>query len=209
MKLAAAVLALALGGAAIHSCSAQPPYEKAKLATITLGVPGGGCSATAVGRFTLLTASHCVADGANAVVVDGKQCEVWKIVHDGYDHALLTIDSDCPQEHIAKPGKAPKIGDTVFCWGNPGCFEDLLRVGQVVGYGLMPKEWGEAAEPYKHKAYFLTGPFAHGDSGAALFNQRGEIVGTVSFGAGSLTIPADLISGMWTLHFTDEQWAGL
>ena len=59
---------LALGLFAASGCAAQPPYERVHPATFQLGVPGGTCSGTAVGWYTILTAAHCFHDDAGKVV---------------------------------------------------------------------------------------------------------------------------------------------
>lgn len=201
MRLLLALVLLATAGCAV----AGPPYGRVRLATFSLGVPGGTCSATAVGRYTLLTATHCVSDGAMAVTVNGKQCEVFKIVNDGHDHALLVISRDCPQAHTASFGREPLIGESVFCWGSPGSFQHMLRTGFMVGRGTMPKDWGDDDPIYKNPAMFFTGAFAHGDSGAALFDKWGHIVGVVSFGTGPETSPSNLFMGSFSLSFTADQ----
>jgi len=138
------------------------------------------------------------------ILVNGKRCEVWRVIDDGADHALVTLSRDCPQKHVARRGKEPKVGDEVFCWGSPGDFFDLLRVGRVAGKAKMPEasEWPVLQYP----ALRLTGAFARGDSGAGVFNMQGELVGVISFGTMSHTFPPNLFTGMLPLRFTRAQW---
>jgi hypothetical protein len=191
------------------SCQAQPPYGRARLAAKALGVPGGSCSGTAVGRYTILTATHCVIDGANAITVDGELCEVWKIVNDGADHALLTISHTCPQKHTARIGKAPITGHEVFVWGNPGSFTSLLRICQVAGVVTMPPMDVAQWPALRFPATLLTCAIAQGDSGAAVFNRYGEVAGVISFGSGRHTFPPHLFAGALALNFTPAQLAAL
>jgi hypothetical protein len=195
-------------GLAVHSCAAQPPYGRARLAALSLEVPDGYCSGTAVGRYTVLTAFHCVPNGAMAIAIDGKQCAVYKIVRDGRDHALLTIGSECPQRHIAKLAKHPVIaGDAVFCWGNPGKFKDLLRTAVVAGAIKLDNETAdELRAPRGSVSQMVVGNFGKGDSGAGVFNRRGELVGVVSWGSMYDTFPPHLFTGMLPLNFRAEVW---
>lgn len=203
MKVAAVILALALGGAAI-SCSAKPPYGIAHLSAKYIEVPDGSCSATAVGAYVLLSASHCFEGDVRAIVVDGKRCDVWKLVHDGNDHVLVTLGHACFQRYTAKLGRAPKVGDELFVWGNPGAFQDLLRICKVAGKVLMPKEAREEWPSLRQPATLLTGALGKGDSGAGVFNARGELVGVVSFGTMHYTYPPNLFTGMLPLAF--KEW---
>ena len=204
MKVAAILLALALGGAAIPGCQAQPPFEQARLASKVIGLPEGKCSGTAVGRYTILSASHCFEDKPDAITVDGQQCSVWKIIHDGRDHALVTVS--CLQKHRARIGGKLHSGDHVFVWGNPGDFNGLLRQATVVGKLTMPREdtqdWPELAG----EVWLLDGALGKGDPGAAVFDEQGYVVGVVSFGTMYHTYPPNLFTGSLPFAFTKQQW---
>lgn len=191
-----------------HSCSAQPPFGKARLSAKTLGVPGGSCSGTAVRRYVILTASHCLPDGyATVITVNGQQCEVWKVVHDGRDHALVTVDESCPQKHYSRIRKSRLVaGDSIFVWGNPGVFRGLLRTGMIAGDVPLRDEVADELEaPRGTRSLLFAGAFGRGDSGAGVFNERGQLVGVLSWGSMGLTYPPHLFTGMLPMNFSKAQ----
>jgi S1-C subfamily serine protease len=57
-------------------------------------------------------------------------------------------------------------GQAVFMYGNPNNINDLLRRGYVVG--------GDAERT------LLDLNVSHGDSGAGVFNDKGEVVGVIT-----------------------------
>lgn len=186
-------------------CAAQPPYNTAHRATSQIEVGIGTCSATAVGPHVLISASHCFDLGLRAIAVNGKQCHLVRVIHDGHDHALIVLASECPQKYRARFGHRANTGDELFVWGAPGDFHDLLRVVRVAGDAHLSK--GEEAEwpVLKDGAQLLTGALGKGDSGAAVFDAQGRIVGLVSFGTMDHTYPPNLFTGMLPLTFTREQ----
>ncbi|OGT56298.1 MAG: hypothetical protein A3E01_07030 [Gammaproteobacteria bacterium RIFCSPHIGHO2_12_FULL_63_22] len=124
-------------------CEAAPQYEHVHASTLTLKIGNSGCSGTAVGRYTILTATHCIAghvgkpDRFATLTANGRLCEIWKAVDDGNDHALLTVS--CEFKAVAelgkgaKAGRTPALGTKVFMFGSPLDFTDLLRFGRVAG----------------------------------------------------------------------------
>jgi hypothetical protein len=214
VKVVALFLALALGGAAISGCAeAHPPhnriaqpYARVHAATHTLTIGKYTCSATGVGHHTLLSASHCFESEPKSMLVDGEACDVQAVLHDGNDHALVTVS--CYQRRIVHMGSPVMTGESVFVFGNPEGVTDQLRVGRASGYWTLPKEFWSDAPVYRlqFQAFdFNGGP---GDSGAAIFNDYGQIVGVVSIGTWFITAPVQFI-GAYPLAFSDEQWASV
>ena len=138
-------------------CEAAPVYDRVHASTLTLKIGNSGCSGTAVGRYIVLTATHCVSDVPKTIHINGKACDVWKIVNDGADHALVTVGSKCPQTHTAsltiaaKAGREPKVGTRIFLFGNPYVFSDVLRFGYVAGHQDNAMADGRLAEPCEHR----------------------------------------------------------
>lgn len=131
---------------------------------VILGFSGGGvCSGTIVGPRELLTASHCF-DSAVLITVNDEPVTVITFRTDGADHTLLTLDKRF--EKWAKVSKSPMAqGDSLFMYGNPRGGRDFYRRGYVIAvqeFAILDMMVGE------------------GDSGAAVFNERGEVVGVLS-----------------------------
>lgn len=91
MRLFAILAAVLLAGCAVA------PHKT----THRLDLDDGVCSATAVGRNTLLSATHCFK-GAHALKVDGVPVAVTQIVSDGSDHVLVTVSRSFA--HVAQRG---------------------------------------------------------------------------------------------------------
>ena len=143
-----------------------------------------GCSATSIGPHALLTASHCERPDW-LVTVDGeKGVPIVKVLRDGDDHSILFLEPKAIRfPYTARFVNRPLVvGEFVFIWGNPGDsgvqFVEILRTGKFVAQNVFKTR--------------ITDVFdlacEHGDSGSAIFDTNGNIVGILSIG-GSLSIP--------------------
>jgi hypothetical protein len=171
------------------------------------------CSATAIAPHAILTASHCeLPTSALAITLDGSNTvmEIQGIIRDGYDHTIYEL-SGTFKNYAEFSSARITVGDDIFLFGNPGELEDILRKGYVAKAPL------QDATPFQR---LFLGPLADqvtydfngffGDSGAAIFNQQGEITGVVSQinsqsepkAAGAVS--QNLMLG-YTLHFTADQ----
>ena len=117
-----------------------------------------------VGKRQLLSAAHCF-EGSALLTVNQVPVNVVEYRHDGNDHALLTLDTDFPTYTPMNMGGMVQ-GASVFMYGNPNDIHDLLRRGYVVG--------GDAERT------LLDMNVSHGDSGAGVFNDKGELVGVIT-----------------------------
>lgn len=206
MKALLLTMVLLAGGAAVAPWPIVPAYGKAHAATHQLRIGPYGCSATAVGPYRLLTAAHCLPDGKAAkLLVDGEMCEVWRTELDGFDHALLTLGQHCKQDSFARIGKRVATCEEVFMFGNPGILSDQLRVGRAAGFGVLPREVWSDGKVYSTLFQSFDINAGPGDSGAGLFNRRGEVVGVISITTFMWNSPANLV-GAYPLHFTPKQW---
>lgn len=148
---------------AIAGCTNPRAIEKqAKASTLHLGLTDGNCSATSIGYKLILTATHCFNTG-HLLTVNDQPVNVESYRDDGADHRVIVLDTDFPP--YAKFGKVPEQGDRAFFYGNPMGLRDVLRRGVVAG--LADRGW---------LVDMTVGP---GDSGAGVFNDRGELIGVV------------------------------
>jgi len=140
----------------------------------------------------LLTAQHCRLD-SNDLIVDGdaKPTKILSETSDGNDHILLIVDKTFSQ--FAPINQRKLIhGEEVHEWGNPLDEKDVYRVGT---FDKQEVEW-RTGLMMPLDQYIL--PVFPGDSGSAIFDKNGQIVGvvTASHGAREFSLP---------LAFTAEQ----
>jgi len=172
---------------------ASSPVDKIHKVAVHLTMDNGSCSGTVVGKNTILTATHCLAD-ARSLAIDGIPVVVYKAYDDKHDHLLLVTSLSF--RDAALRGPEAKQGDSVYVIGNPGELVDIYRQGTVAGY----KEFPEApATLYDINGYF-------GDSGAGIFNHEGQLIGVISIlyqqvGSGYMKT-----MGSFDLAFTPGQW---
>lgn len=153
---------LIAGALAMPGLIPDPVEAAAKRSTLALGLTDGNCSGTSIGPRLILSATHCFT-GGHLLTVNDQPVNVGSFRDDGADHRILVLDTDFPP--YARIGKSPSQGDEVFMYGHPAGMRDLLRRGYVSGQS--------------DRGYLLDLMVGGGDSGAAVFNERGEIVGMV------------------------------
>jgi hypothetical protein len=182
MKLSKFVVtvALLLSFAAFPTFAKNETVERAHRTTHVirmtdaLDISPTKCSATAIGPHALLTASHCEVS-SDEILVDNKNANVAGILRDGADHSIVYVDITFPQWAVISE-ELPCVADHVFIFGNPGDVQDVYREGYVASI-----KSGEVVPFGKLEmvVYFDLNGF-RGDSGAAVFDKKGEIVGVVS-----------------------------
>lgn len=165
---------------------------------------GGSCSATAVGSYALLTASHCELPTDN-IVVDGDPRKILRILRDGNDHTIYLLDGKAFTD-VASIGysAALEVGDAVFIFGNPGDLSDVYRSGTVARFdkpnGLEAIFGGRPAQILLNISGFF------GDSGAAVFGADGAIVTVIStVNAQTRHDVSITFMGAYPLRFSAEQ----
>lgn len=155
-----ALLALMLSGC---GCASVPQPADLRLTTLRIETRDAICSATAVGPQTLLTATHCL--GTLLQTVEGHRVEVDRVQDLQHDHALVTVRG-VRFLHWAHRGPVPKQGDRVRWWGNPMGEPDVYRQGYVA--------------KVSNDFIAIDATICHGDSGAGVFNDAGQLVAVVS-----------------------------
>jgi len=124
------------GAPAGQVIGADPADPKLWPATFVFrNAEGGGCTATAVGRQAILTAAHCIEDGAKgSIAVKGFTSEVVCRHHPSYpaetsaDFALCTV---------AKP--LPKLGDGYEVVNATSALPAAGQDVTLLGYGCIQK----------------------------------------------------------------------
>src|SRR4051812_44116203 len=147
----------------------QQPGRRPKLTAL-----GSGVVVTSDGY--VLTNNH-VVDGADAVSIDltdGRTLNA-KIVgtDQASDLALLKVEGSNFHSLTLGDSEAVKVGDVVLAVGNP------LNVGQTVTMGIISaKGRSTGVGDGSYEDFLQTdAPINHGNSGGALVNMRGELVG--------------------------------
>jgi S1-C subfamily serine protease len=194
MRLIAILAAVVLAG-----CANVGVVVRAHQSTVLLTMEDGTCSGTVIAPHTVLTAEHCLT-GTHTLAIDSKPVEVVKVVLDHRDHALVIVSATFSHwSNIAKLSKlSPQdnLGNTVFIIGNPGSLRDMYRKGYVSGVQVIDgKAW---------TLIDLNG--FYGDSGSALFDESGNIVGVISVLYQQTDNGYIKFMGMLPLAFTPDQW---
>lgn len=159
-----AVLALAfflLAGCS--GCASFPHDWDIEKSALSLEFQNGWCSGTAVGRHTVLTATHCMA-GGELVKINGKPVKATGREDDGNDHTLLVVDRKFSR--WSSMGRKPVRTQRVRVIGSPGGMEDVYREGYVARV--------------RDDEVWLILPGFGGDSGSALFDDGGRIIAVLS-----------------------------
>lgn len=170
-------------------CVSVPNPETAAASAVRIEIGDKVCSATAVAAHSLLTALHCLDGEQGEMTIDGNPTKWSLIAKDANDHALLHVEHTLVS--VSKLGPKPARGAQVTKYGNPMGLKGLVIYGRVAGYmadGTLLAD--------------MTG--YRGDSGAALFDSQGRIVGVVSAIGGR---DAFYLVAAFPLAFTKEDWA--
>jgi S1-C subfamily serine protease len=181
-------------------CEARPPYERSRAAVMTMETGVGQCTATAVGPHVILSAEHCGVSAPGRIELDGVLADVVSVTRDGHDHVLIRVDATF--KHWLARGHAPRPGDPVYLIGSPEGLKKVLRIGYFIGQ--VDAESPEATAPAGTGMYDIE--CGHGDSGAAILDKEGRIIGVLT---GGYTPTSDfrLIRAI-PIGFTDADWKG-
>lgn len=182
------LIVLALMVAGCEGCASVPDYATPGATSVRIETEASVCTATAVGRYTLLTARHCLAVEKGALSIDGQKAAYELLADDGKDHVLIRVS--LKQASVAALGPKPRAGDVVYKWGNPMGLRRILIIGRVAGW------LGDGTMLIDSTGF-------KGDSGAAYFDSRGRIVGVVSAIGGK---DAFYLVAAFPLAFSAADW---
>ena len=184
--LGAAILTASIVASAQSSAIIAQAHNESYYTAQTTVVESSYCSATAIGPFALLTATHCEL-GTDEITLHGKggapdvDLKIDGRIRDGYDHTILLISpiylAGYKFTAIANVDLEHKfdIGQDVFIIGNPRGFSELFRKGYVSGSDTYTSALVESVPEIL--VDINVGP---GDSGAAIFNENGVVIGVIS-----------------------------
>jgi hypothetical protein len=141
----------------------------------------GECTGTAVGPHAILTASHCILSAKTSLLSIDYAPEIHELLDvstDGRDHVILLLDG-APFTTYERVDASDSllIGDTVTLYGIGGSnYPPVPKFGKVVDCEDPSDVDADAKE------FCFTIPTIPGDSGAAIYNTKGQIVGIVTYG---------------------------
>jgi hypothetical protein len=127
-----------------------------------------------------------------------------------YDLGLLQIRADTiPQtvySHVLGPNDKVTRGDTVFAVGNPRGLDASVSKGIVSSTTRMIKvPWADADVPF----YQVDAAINLGNSGGALYNDSGQLIGLPDASAGAglgLAIPVDVLRKFLNENCYEDVW---
>lgn len=144
-----------------------------------IGASFGFCSAVKINPNLVMTASHCVNLDQKVIFVDpvtGLEVEAIAIKVDNDqspDLALLKLATHVPGPYAVLADGAV-LGERAYAVGYP--LPDMTEGNQVLTEGHVQGPLKEDPENY----ILTTVPVIFGNSGGALFNAKGELIGITS-----------------------------
>jgi hypothetical protein len=153
-------------------------------AVVVVRQAGGTCAGAILSDGVVVTAAHCVADGAHARVTsrDGRTYDARVTASRPTDDlALLAVDGLVGAQAIALADAAPQVGEVIEAIGHPyasrppfGYLAGTLRWSVTRG---MTSAVGPTAVQF-------SAPINPGNSGGPLLDEDGHLVGVVTRKAG-------------------------
>lgn len=170
----------------------KKPLTPQQIATHILFVVNEGgeiqasCTATAIAPNVLMTAEHCIRDGADFVEnvrVDRSLVtyHTTVIALDGRDHAVVELDTELFTNILdTNPANTLTVGEAVYAYGNGGGHYPARRLDGFVVDCEDPSDVDAA----KGEVCFTLAAIP-GDSGALIFDKDNNLVAILSLGTSS------------------------
>ena len=159
---------------------------------------GGRCTATAVGPHTLLTAAHCYVVSP-LIRVDDDVRQLISFQSDNNDHLLIQVNGSAFTDLLPINQRDISPDEAVVVVGNPGHSRSVLRFGT---FDTVETDEGEDGQSRDFYWFHMFG--APGDSGAAMVDGAGSVIGVVTGGR-----VGDAETFTFALAFTPAQLAGI
>lgn len=177
LSLPAALMAAFL----LSSPALAVPHSELLNSTVRVRLENSSGSGVFISPRRIITNQHVVTDNKTVTIdgwVDGKLVTLPATVirvDESRDLAILEIKRNWRGRFAKIAKSAPRAGDHVYACGSPFGLQSFCTEGQV-GLPLMdvPGLGG--------KRLMMSAPIAPGNSGGALFNEAGEIVGIAEAG---------------------------
>jgi hypothetical protein len=169
----------------------------------TNGDVAGSCTSTAIGPHAVLTAEHC-NEGLRSKTVQFdlslENDDILAVVRDGRDHVIYLLDG-APFKNIEEVKSAPSLlGETVTVYGNDlGSYPATTHYGKAVDC----QDPSDLDEDAGERCYTLQ--IQRGDSGAAIYNTKGQVVGLLTYGNKATDGGATSVG--FALNFTPDVYA--
>ncbi len=185
MKFVKSLLAAVLLVALACATSVEDAHKTALHIAQDTVLGGASCSATVIGPQAILTASHCELPDDELFIQghkgeSGNPITIVAKIRDGNDHSIYLLKNihftDFAVLNQADPLTA---GEDVFSWGNPGKWSDLFSKGYIAGIKV-DHSFAALFGAGQPDEVLIDMPAWHGDSGAAVFNSKGEVIGVIT-----------------------------
>ena len=167
---------------------------------------GGGSAVVIDPDGTMLTSAHVVAGARRPVrasFVDGRELEATVVGADPFsDLAVLRADAGTPQHAELGDAERLRVGQLVVAIGNPHGFAGSVTAGVVSALGRSLPTRAGAITRYVENVIQTDAALNPGNSGGALADGRGRVVGVNTAVAGvglGLAVPVNAA----TRHIVD------
>lgn len=144
----------------------------------------------------IITNYHVISGSSNITIKIGKDIlhvEALLDLDKENDLVILKIkSSDFPMVKLGTPSNI-KIGEKIYVISSPEGFENTITEGIVSGLRDVEKEY--------EKVLQITAPVSPGSSGGPVFNEKGEVIGVVTFqveGAQNINFALPVNFTRWT-----------
>lgn len=160
----------------------------------------GLCTGTAIGPHAILSAKHCDDDGdVKSITIDlaVEKHNIVRRIEDGRDHIIWLVSGTPLRNIVSVAQKGPGNHEAVSFYGvGGGAYPPVPKYG----YTMPCNDPSDADEDAGMKCFETNG--IPGDSGSAIYNTSGDIVGILTYRDGD-TKPESNIG--FVPNFTAEQ----
>lgn len=157
-----------------------------------------GCTATAIGPHTLVSAHHCWLENAKLFIDGDKTPHDVSAIFDSHDTMFLLVP-DVTFTHLDKfspRSYAPVQGEAIHFYGNPAGVVDQFRLGYISGHDTDTDDGVSPGQTF----WLGAAPVVGGDSGSLILDSKGQVLGVLTYG-----VFQGKFFGFFSPTFTPEQ----